>query len=441
MLTPGSRSRRPCMPPAAMTKPGKPSVTRATGCFRGPRRSSTLFGARASSTTSPSTPGPSPWPVCGKLLHKTTLAARQAVSCDNLALMLSSSGPAPLEAGKLIGRKYRLVRRLAIGGMGEVWVARNDTTDALVAMKLLHRAESNQDALARFRHEAKLGAMLVHRSIVRVFDLLEEPDGALVLVMELLRGESLERWLLRQGTLSCKEAVAIAVPLLSALAHAHACGVVHRDVTPANIFLSVDPDGLVTPKLVDFGIAKVSASGIRTLDGRVLGTPRYMSPEQIRADDIDGRSDLFSLAVVAYEVITGACPFAANSPSASLAAVIETPVDPDPRIEPRLWLELQRALSKRAYERHRDATEMAAALCTALGETESALATSLRRPPPPRELDAAEPAANGVRTRSVGGHSYGYSGAMARRRATWTSWLVGGALIACVALLATAAWR
>jgi serine/threonine-protein kinase len=297
-----------------------------------------------------------------------------------------------LAAGACIAGKYRLLRRLGAGGMGQVWRARNETTGADLALKVLHEVhDASLDA--RFRNEAQLGAMLSHRSIVRIFDLIEEVDGTLVLVMELLRGESLAQYLRRRGPLSTREAVAIALPVLSALAHAHESGVVHRDVTPGNIFLAVDPDGQVIPKLVDFGIAKLPVAGSLTLDGRVLGSPRYMAPEQIRAaSDIDGRSDLFSVAVTIYETIAGASPFEATTPAASLAAVLESVVDPDPRIEPRVWIEVQRALGKRPYERHRDATEMASALRDAVGDSDVALASLLRRDPWERDAldDAGE---------------------------------------------------
>ena len=281
-----------------------------------------------------------------------------------------------LKAGVCLANKYRLVRRLAVGGMGEIWQAQNEATRADVALKLLRCKDTADHAgrALRFRTEAQLGAMLSHRSIVRIFDLIEEDDGSLLLVMELLLGESLAEHLKSRGSLPNAEAVAIVLPILSGLAHAHDSGIVHRDVTPANIFLARDPDGHVTPKLVDFGIAKLPAEGSHTLDGRVLGTPRYMAPEQIRArQDIDGRADLFSVAVVLYETITGQSPFEASTPSASLAAVLEAPVDPDPRIDPRLWLELQRALSKRPYERHRNAEEMALALRSALDMKDSSL--------------------------------------------------------------------
>src|SRR5260370_28637835 len=136
----------------------------------------------------------------------------------------------------LIGGKYRLARQLAVGGMGEVWVARNQATAAEVAIKLCRGAAAHPEAVSRFRQEARLGAMLSNRGIVRIFDLVEETDGTLILVMELLRGETLERYLKARGPLSSTEAIAIVLPVLSALAHAHDLGVVHRDVTPANIF-------------------------------------------------------------------------------------------------------------------------------------------------------------------------------------------------------------
>jgi serine/threonine-protein kinase len=242
--------------------------------------------------------------------------------------------------------------------------------------------------------------------------------------MELLRGESLAQHLKARGRLDVREALAIAVPILSGLGHAHAEGIVHRDVTPANVFLAVDPDGQVTPKLIDFGIAKLPAAGNHTLDGRVLGTPRYMAPEQIRGQALDGRADLFSLAVVLYEAITGSCPFDAGSPSASLAAVLEAEVDPDPQIEPRVWLELARALGKRPYERHATAAAFAEALRLAVGETDASLAPLLRRAPPSRsDADADTPEAPSPST--IEGQSV--EGRFVLRRPAWIAWAVGAA--------------
>ena len=300
---------------------------------------------------------------------------------------VAQSQPHKLRRGDRLGGKYVLRRRVAIGGMGEIWVAHNDMTEAEVALKVMRGdVDERLRVEPRFRHEAKLGATLSHRNIIRVFDLIEEQDGALVLVMELLRGETLLRLLRRRKTLTTQEAAAILIPILGALRHAHEMGVVHRDVKPPNIFLAVDPDGHITPKLIDFGIAKLPG-GVHTADDRILGTPRYMSPEQIRADPrLDGRSDLFSVGVLLVEMLTGSCPFECETPSASLAAVLENRVDPDPRIDPKLWLVVQRALAKRAYERFADAAEFATAFRQAVGESDTALAAHLHRGKPPPSL-------------------------------------------------------
>jgi serine/threonine protein kinase len=353
---------------------------------------------------------------------------------------VSSTTPAPaLEPNARVAGKLRLRRRLATGGMGEVWIARNESTGADVAVKVLRRGvglTEETETAERFRNEARLSAMLSHRGIVKVFDLVEEPWGTL-LVMELLRGETLQGTLRRMGPLAARDAVAVLSPILGALAHAHERGVVHRDVTPANIFLAVDSDGHVTPKLLDFGIAKLASGAappdgpvqLQTLDGRVLGTPRYMAPERIRGEpDVDGRADLFSVGVVLYEALTGTCPFAASTPTGSLAAVIEQQVDPDPRIEPRLWVEIRRALSKRPFERHVRAKELADALRAALGETEGVLEAGLRLVEPPEGWDEAQ--------RSLGDEPRPDHGATAgqgvvvqpRRRASSVVWVVVGLL-------------
>jgi serine/threonine-protein kinase len=339
--------------------------------------------------------------------------------------------------GERIAGKYRLRRRLAAGGMGEVWLARNVSTGAEVAVKLLARGASELEreieVEQRFRNEACVTAGLSHRNIVKVFDLLEEADGTLGLVMERLRGETLFAYVQRLGPRPPRDAVEIMIPILNALEHAHARGVVHRDVTPPNIFLSVDPDGHVTPKLVDFGIAKSrssprgeAAQPIQTLDGRVLGTPMYVAPERIRGvDDVDPRSDVFSAGVVMYETMTGTSPFAASTPAASLAAVLERAVDPDSRTDPRLWLEIRRAMAKQPYERHATARELADALRAALGDVHGALAASTMKDPPIgwEENDGDEPESSG------GTNPHGK-----RRRARLSSaiWTVMAVVIAAV---------
>ncbi len=337
----------------------------------------------------------------------------------------------PFASGSRVGGKYALVRLLASGGMGDVWLAKNLATGGHVAVKRCRADIPGYEASERFRHEARLGAMLSHRGIVRVFDLVEEAGGPPLLVMELLRGESLEQRLAVRGHLEEREAIGIAVAVLGALAHAHDHGILHRDVTPANVFLAIDTDGHVTPKLVDFGLAKLPAAGVQTTDGRVLGTPRYMAPERIRgAADVDARSNLFSVGVLLFEMLTGTCPFAASTPAASLAAVLEVVVDPDPRIPPRLWLEVHRALAKRPYERHTSARELIDALEAASGETEASLAEGLRGTPPSDVVPLSAQAAA-----DVDGGSRSRTRAHVSPRARFVRWLA----IPALALLALAA--
>jgi serine/threonine-protein kinase len=271
--------------------------------------------------------------------------------------------------------------------MSDVYRGKHLVTGADVAVKILEPcAHVDEDAVERFRTEARVSALLAHRSIVRVFDLLEEEDGTLALVMERLVGVTLEERIARDGALDADIAVAIAVPILGALDHAHAVGVVHRDVKPGNVFLAVEPDGRVTPKLLDFGVAKSDACGVRTMDGRVLGTARYVSPEQARGEKLDGRSDVFSMATVVYEAMTGESPFSAREAKAALVKVLELPVDAHERIPPRVWSVLSKALAKQTYARHATAAAFASALVTATGKTDEELAALLRdeRPPLPK---------------------------------------------------------
>jgi eukaryotic-like serine/threonine-protein kinase len=340
------------------------------------------------------------------------------------------------EPGERVAGKYRLLRVLATGGMGRVWVARNEATGADVALKVLRRGDAQVDQEARleerFRQEARLSAMVAHRSIVRVFDLVEE-EGVLVLVMELLRGETLHAYVERLGARPADEAVAILTPVLGALAHAHDRGLVHRDVSPANVLLAVEPDGHVAPKLVDFGIAKPrdGASSVQTVTGDVLGTPRYVAPERIRGQDVDGRADLFSAGVVLYEVLTGVSPFAASTASASLAAVLERTIDPDPSIDPRLWLELRRALAKQPYERHATARELAMALRDAIGASDAELEAKLQTVVPVVPRDAEE-VASGVAVLPSTPTPGGSGGRASSRARSAVVWLVSGFALAAV---------
>ncbi len=280
-----------------------------------------------------------------------------------------------LRPGSVLGGKYLLVRHVGVGGMGQVWVARNASTGADVAVKLLlpERAAS-AEALARFRREAHATAQLTHRGIIRVFDLLEldASQGSLIMVMELLRGHTLAEELHAAGRLGVDETMEIVLPLLSALQHAHGVGIVHRDLKPENVFLAREPDGEVIPKLLDFGISKVRNPRLDaiTADGELVGTPCYMSPEQARGKaSVDARSDVFSMGILLYEMLSGRNPFMLDDVE-SLHAVVMAILDHDPQPLPNvsisLWAVIARALAKNRDDRYASVSELAHALRAAV---------------------------------------------------------------------------
>ncbi len=346
--------------------------------------------------------------------------------------------PSEIPPETLLGGKIRLIQRIGRGGMGDVWIARNEATQAEVAVKTLQRSERTAVHDERFRREARLAATISHRNVVRIFDLIDEADGTLGLVMELLRGGTLEGCMRDRGPLPAVHAIAVAAPILSALHHVHQKGIIHRDVKPANIFFAVEPDGHVIPKILDFGIAKLPAAGSAlTLDGSVLGTPHYMAPEQIRGEEnIDGRSDMFSLAVVLYEMLTGVRVFQRDSAAASLAAVLEHEVDPDPRIEPRLWVALSRALAKRPYERYGNCAEFADALRSAIDANDEDLQTSLQELRPRSDaIPNTVPSGNLGSSRSTRGRT----ATRARRARAYFVTLVAAGVAAVLAVTLTLA--
>jgi serine/threonine protein kinase len=293
-----------------------------------------------------------------------------------------------LHPGVIVAEKYRLVRTAGLGGMAAVWVAKNEATGAEVALKMLMpTAGEPVEAAARFRREAHTAAQLTHRGIVRVFDLIElEPHlkgsdglphaGTLVMVMELLRGETLASRLEKNGTLPLEEALDVVFGLLSAIGHAHASGIIHRDLKPENVFLSLDSDGLVTPKILDFGISKTThpKAPVITTDGALMGTPSYMSPEQARGWEVDERSDLFAVGILFYEMVSGKNPFASGSYHTVVAAILEREPDPLTNIPREVWDVVHRCLVKSPEHRFRSARECLDAFRVASGRSDPAAA-------------------------------------------------------------------
>src|ERR671911_388546 len=207
--------------------------------------------------------------------------------------------------GTLISERYRLEEKIGSGGMSSVYRAFDPTLERWVAIKLMHRdISADPDQLERFRREARAVAQLNHPHVVTVIDAGED-EGAPYIVFEYVEGETLKDRIRRLGRLPVSEAVAYAIEIARALSAAHGRGIVHRDVKPQNVL--VDEEG--SAKVTDFGIARsIDDTGL-TADGRVLGTTDYVSPEQALGHDVNGQSDIYSLGIVLYEMLTGDVPF------------------------------------------------------------------------------------------------------------------------------------
>jgi len=222
---------------------------------------------------------------------------------------------AELAEGTVIDGKYRVRRRLAEGGMGQVFIADHVFLQKQVALKVLHpEVSAEPDAVERFTVEARAASLIEHENVVRVSDFGKSADGQLYLVMELLTGHTLADELSR-GALTPARARFIACAILRGLEAAHARGVVHRDLKPENVFITPRDGGDDVIKLLDFGIARMHQEGMDaqqrlTKEGAIMGTPLYMAPEQLRCErDVDARADLYAVGVLLYEMLAGKPPW------------------------------------------------------------------------------------------------------------------------------------
>ena len=233
-----------------------------------------------------------------------------------------------LESGDLFANRYRIERTVGGGGMGTVYLAHDERDGTVCALKLMQETDSDEQSRLRFEREAAVLAKLSHPGIVRYFGHGYGPDGTPYLAMEWLDGEDLAQRL-RSQSLSVSESVSLVAAALDALAHAHRAGVIHRDIKPANLFLMGGAKGAL--KLIDFGVARLAGGSGRTRTGAVLGTPAYMSPEQIRGlRELDGRADLFSIGSVLFECLYGQTPFHSDQPMGVLGKILFEPA-PDLR--------------------------------------------------------------------------------------------------------------
>ncbi len=264
--------------------------------------------------------------------------------------------------------------------MGRVYLAHDEVIDRPVAVKelVLPRgmgAEEGREAVDRFRREARVAGRLSHPNIVVVHDVVED-EGLPYIVMEYLEGVTL-RTLMEGGPLPLKKALEIAGAVCEALHYAHRRQVVHRDIKPENIF--VLPDGRV--KVTDFGIARLESSATYTALGTVLGTPGYMSPEQVRGEEVDFRADIFSLGVLLFEMLTGDNPFRAEAFSTAVYRIVNAELPPlagyNPTFHPGLDRVIRRATAKRREDRYGDALEMREELRVCAGEARAGMPAGL----------------------------------------------------------------
>jgi len=283
---------------------------------------------------------------------------------------------APIGPGTVIADKYRIESSIGSGNFGTVYRARHLDLDHNVAVKVLQAMLSDAEGLARFRQEGISACRVRHPNAVAMLDFGVTPGGVAFLVMELLEGRSLLDELRERGTLSPERCAEILIPVCDVLAESHRNGIIHRDIKPSNIFLHRTARGEV-PKILDFGIAKMADAAVAqnlTMDGTVLGTPAYMAPERFRAKPYDGKSDVYSLGVMLYQMLAGRLPFSIEGGADPMALVwmhqSQAPASlcaQNPLLPPAVEAVVLQALRKEPDQRP-TAEELARNLARALGQ-------------------------------------------------------------------------
>ncbi|PZR08217.1 MAG: hypothetical protein DI536_25245 [Archangium gephyra] len=350
--------------------------------------------------------GGMPWSSGSSEEHDTNLSLQQPVTAQR-------AGNTPVDA--LIGAQvgsYRILRLLGTGGMGSVYLGEHTGIGSRVAIKFLHEhLASNADLVQRFYAEARAVNVIGHANIVSIFDMNVLPPSRYYLVMEYLEGNSLDTQI-AQGPVPMTRAVPILAQVCDALDQAHQLGVVHRDLKPENLMLVKRGRQNDFVKILDFGIAKlhVNMAGRKTATGVIIGTPDYMAPEQAGGENIDGRTDLYSLGIIAYELATGKTPFAGMPITAMLVAhLTQEPKAPhliNPNVPVAVSSAIMKAIAKKPAERFTTCGDFAVALEEAIkpssslapqiappsGSWESAAARATPAPPEGLEAKVGTPA-------------------------------------------------
>ncbi len=351
----------------------------------------------------------------------------------------------PFIGREILEGQYQILQKIGTGGMGSVYRASQPAMNRMVAIKILHpKLVNRRDLTSRFRREARAMSQLSHPNTVKVFTYGELDDGSLYIVMEFLEGRNLNQAVRRDGPIPAARAIPILIQVCAALQEAHALGIVHRDLKPENIFLCNQGGLLDFAKVLDFGLAKVTERQMRpgslilTQEGMVFGTPEFMSPEQAQGRELDARSDIYSLAVILYEALTGKLPFNAQTPMEYIQKhVLEVPIMlaermPEIPFPSGLQSVVTKALAKKPEDRWQSASEFATALHGVLvgtdAEAASAGAMSLLPPTPHPPQVAA------VLTQSVRGAKTRVRIVTGQMLAVALSFLAVGVLLALLAL-------
>lgn len=322
-----------------------------------------------SPVTGPSDQGERFCPVCGRRTPEQQCPADRTQTVEMRSF---GRNPRSYQAGDTVNERYRITGPLGAGGFAAVYAAEHLGTQQELAIKLMaaEPGPAGEVAMRRFFREAKVTAALQHPNTVRVFDVGQDSQGPLFMAMELIRGRTLHAELreriLAKMLFSQEEVIDLALQVLDSLAEAHQYQLVHRDLKPANLMITEGEDGVRIIKVLDFGIARTIDSSL-TATGAAPGTPAFMSPEQCKGDEVDGRSDLYSLAVLMFACVAGRLPFEHKEPLRLMQMHVMTPA-PDPRtlcttpLTESFVVVLLQALAKKPSDRFATAAEMRAAL-------------------------------------------------------------------------------
>ena len=343
--------------------------------------------------------------------------------CPADGTALRSQGGGNDLVGSIIAERYHVLKKLGEGGMGQVYLAEHVKMGRKSAVKVMNPGMVHDaDAISRFNREAANASRINHPNVAGIYDFGETAEGLIYLAMEFIEGESLTSLVEKNGALAPMRAADIAKQAADGLAVAHDMGIVHRDLKPDNIMIAKNRDGSDCVKVVDFGIAKAAGAENQkvTKTGLVVGTPEYMSPEQLAGDKLDGRSDIYSLALVSYNMLTGKLPFEGETAQESM--IMRLTDDPKPlsftKPDTSWSKEVQdvmaKALQRKRDDRYAKASDFGVALFQAVERMPKTVrpsatqmigamdgATAVLSAPPPTRVDASAPSAPPPAARTI----------------------------------------